>query len=145
MTGNWPHSSFSGAFAPTRYQIDSRKFSAKWSVLELNRRYGNSRLRGEVGANDRLQSATGIDIFQSVDIYQHGDRAIKHALAFITLTFLTFFTWEQVSKVRLHPLQSAVRARVERILYLLLIALTQHLSFGIADTVAAGGAGAARN
>ena len=42
MTGNWPHPSFSGAFAPTRYQIDSHKFSAEWRVLELNRSYGNA-------------------------------------------------------------------------------------------------------
>jgi inner membrane protein len=75
--------------------------------------------------------------FQSVDIYQRGERAIKYALVFIALTFLTFFAWEQVSDVRLHPLQYLLLGLALSVFYLLLVALTEHMAFALAYGIAA--------
>lgn len=137
LSANWPHPSFSGAFAPTRYSIGQQRFTAEWNVLELNRAYGSAWLEGEVQFDALGESATGVDIFQSVDIYQRGERALKYALVFIALTFLTFFAWEQVSEVRLHPLQYLLLGLALSVFYLLLVALTEHLSFALAYGMAA--------
>ena len=137
LNADWPHPSFSGAFAPSHHAIGTQGFTAEWHVLELNRTYGNAWLGGEVQFEALAQSATGVDIFQSVDIYQRGERAIKYALVFIALTFLTFFAWEQVSDVRLHPLQYLLLGLALSVFYLLLVALTEHLSFGLAYAIAA--------
>ncbi|MET0657892.1 MAG: cell envelope integrity protein CreD, partial [Steroidobacteraceae bacterium] len=137
LSANWPHPSFSGAFAPTRYAIGQQRFTAEWNVLELNRTYGSAWLAGEVQFDALAESATGVDIFQSVDIYQRGERALKYALVFIALTFLTFFAWEQVSDVRLHPLQYLLLGLALSVFYLLLVALTEHLSFAVAYGTAA--------
>ncbi|MET0986274.1 MAG: cell envelope integrity protein CreD [Steroidobacteraceae bacterium] len=137
LSANWPHPSFSGAFAPTRYSIGQQRFAAEWNVLELNRTYGSAWLEGEVQFDSLVSSATGVDIFQSVDIYQRGERALKYALVFIALTFLTFFAWEQVSDVRLHPLQYLLLGLALSVFYLLLVALTEHVSFALAYNMAA--------
>lgn len=137
LTADWPHPSFSGAFAPTRYSIGSQSFTAEWNVLELNRTYGSAWLEDEVPFDALLQSAAGVDIFQSVDIYQRGERALKYALVFIALTFLTFFAWEQVGDIRLHPLQYLLIGLALSVFYLLLVALTEHIPFAVAYGMAA--------
>ena len=55
---------------------------------------------GRCRRSDAEQSAFGVGLYQTVDVYQRGERAIKYALLFIALTFLTFFAWEQVSVIR---------------------------------------------
>ena len=137
LTADWPHPSFTGSFAPTQYSIDASRFTAEWNVLELNRSYGNAFFAGELPLEQLAASATGVDIFQSIDIYQRGERAIKYALVFIALTFLTFFAWEQVSDVRLHPLQYLLLGLALSVFYLLLIAITEHTSFGLTYAIAA--------
>jgi inner membrane protein len=67
-----------------------------------------------------------------VDIYQRGERAVKYAVLFIALTFLTFFAWEQVTRNRLHPLQYLLVGLALSMFYLLLIALSEHITFALA-------------
>ena len=52
---------------------------------------------GRSRRSDADESAFGVGLYQAVDVYQRGERAIKYALLFIALTFLTFFAWEQIS------------------------------------------------
>ena len=70
---------------------------ARWQVLELNRSYRQAWSEGEVDEAMLDESAFGVGLYQTVDVYQRGERAIKYALLFIALTFLTFFAWEQVT------------------------------------------------
>jgi inner membrane protein len=138
MQANWPHPSFSGAFLPTRRTIDESGFRAQWNVLELNRQFGSAWLADDEHVRLIAQSATGATLFQPIDIYQRGERAIKYALVFIALTFLTFFAWEHVSGMRLHPLQYLLVGLALSVFYLLLVALTEHMAFGLAYLIAAG-------
>jgi inner membrane protein len=137
VESNWPHPSFQGGFLPAERSISSEGFSARWQVLELNRPYAQTWWEGEVSEAALLESAFGVGLFQSVDAYQRGERAIKYALLFIALTFLTFFAWEQVARIRIHPLQYLLVGLALSTFYLLLIALSEHIAFAIAYTVAA--------
>jgi inner membrane protein len=137
MTSNWPHPSFRGAFLPVRRSIDGAGFQAEWQVLELNRPYRQTGLETEVDAAAITTTAFGVGVYPTVDVYQRGERAIKYAMLFIALTFLTFFAWEQISRVRVHPLQYLLVGLALSVFYLLLIALSEHVAFGFAYASAA--------
>lgn len=137
MRSDWPHPSFQGAFLPSERTITEQGFQARWQVLELNRSYGQVWQEGEVSDDALRQSAFGVSLFQPVDIYQRGERAVKYAVLFIALTFLTFFAWEQVTRNRLHPLQYLLVGLALSMFYLLLIALSEHVAFAIAYVTAA--------
>jgi len=137
MHSNWPHPSFQDAFLPVEYTVTDSGFDARWQVLELNRPYRQVWTQGEAGEAQLLESAFGVGLYQPVDVYQRGERAIKYALLFIALTFLTFFAWEQVSRVRLHPFQYLLVGLALSTFYLLLIALSEHIAFLLAYVSAA--------
>ena len=117
LHSNWPHPSFHGAFLPAEHTITAEGFDARWQVLELNRSYRQVWSEFEVNEAALMESSFGVGLYQAVDVYQRGERAVKYALLFIALTFLTFFAWEQVTRNPLHPLQYLLdRFRAEHLL-----------------------------
>jgi inner membrane protein len=132
LSSDWPHPSFQGSFLPVEHAIRPDGFDARWQVLELNRSYRQAWLDGEVTDAMLMESAIGIGLYQAVDVYQRAERAIKYALLFIALTFLTFFAWEQLSGLRLHPLQYLLVGLALSTFYVLLIALSEHMQFALA-------------
>jgi inner membrane protein len=139
MQSSWPHPSFSGAFLPARYRLDQHGFDASWQVLEVNRDYPQSWDTGAVSRATLEGSAFGVALYAPVDIYQRNYRAIRYAVLFIAVTFMCLFLWEQVSKQRLHAMQYLLIGLALATFYLLLIALSEHMSFGLAYALAAGG------
>lgn len=139
LRSDWPHPAFQGAFLPVSRTISSAGFEARWQVLELNRSYRQAWMEHEVAEATLLESAFGVGLYQAVDVYQRGERAIKYALLFIALTFLTFFAWEQVSRIRIHPMQYLLVGLALSLFYLLLIALSEHLAFTLAYVIASAG------
>lgn len=137
MSSDWPHPSFQGSFLPVERSIGAQGFKARWQVLELNRSFGQVWDEGQVTDSALEQAAFGVSLFQPVDIYQRGERAVKYAVLFIALTFLTFFAWEQVTRNPLHPLQYLLVGLALSMFYLLLIALSEHVAFAIAYVTAA--------
>jgi inner membrane protein len=137
LHSNWPHPSFHGAFLPAEHAITPQGFDARWQVLELNRSYRQAWSELEVNETALTESSFGVGLYQAVDVYQRGERAVKYALLFIALTFLTFFAWEQVTRNPLHPLQYLLIGLALSIFYLLLIALSEHISFAAAYVTAA--------
>jgi inner membrane protein len=137
LNANWPHPAFQGAFLPAARTITSDGFSAEWQVLKLNRGFPQLWTGGEVDRAALLSSAFGVALYQPSDVYLRTERAIKHAVLFIALTFLTFFGWEQLSKVRLHPLQYLLVGAALCTFYLVLIALSENIPFPIAYGIAA--------
>ena len=137
LHSNWPHPSFHGAFLPSEHTITPQGFDARWQVLELNRSYRQAWSELEVSEAALTESSFGVALYQAVDVYQRGERAVKYALLFIALTFLTFFALEQVTRNPLHPLQYLLIGLALSIFYLLLIALSEHISFAAAYVTAA--------
>ena len=137
LRSDWPHPSFQGSSLPVERSVSDAGFQARWQVLELNRAFGEIWREGDVTEQMLRQSAVGVSLFQPVDIYQRGERAVKYAVLFIALTFLTFFAWEQVTRNRLHPLQYLLVGLALSMFYLLLIALSEHVAFALAYVTAA--------
>lgn len=72
-----------------------------------------------------------------VDQYLKTERAIKYALLFIGLTFAVFFLFEVLKRLAVHPVQYALVGLSLALFYLLLLSLSEHLSFALAYGISA--------
>jgi len=129
LKSSWKSPSFDGSFLPVERKIDKDGFSAKWKVLHLNRNYPQEWIgkRSQIG-----ESAFGVKLFVAADVYQQATRTAKYAVLFIVLTFTTFFFSEVIDRRRLHPIQYLLIGFAVVIFYSLLIALSEHIRFGLA-------------
>jgi len=143
IRSQWPHPSFEGAPAPLDPEITDQGFSAHWSVLEINRNFGQSWYDHEVRAGlpaetAFAQSGVGVTFYEPVDIYQRNYRAVHYAVLLIVITFLTFFLWEHMSGIAIHSMQYLMVGMALALFYLLLLALSEHVSFDAAYAISAG-------
>lgn len=126
LTSPWEHPSFNGAYLPDDRTIGTDGFQANWEVLHLNRAYPQK----IKGANSKIYgSAFGVNLIVPIDTYQKSMRSAKYASLFITLTFLIFFFVQILNKVRIHPMQYIIVGLALCIFYILLIALSEHITF----------------
>jgi inner membrane protein len=143
LKSDWPHPKFEGAPAPLDPKIDENGFSARWSVLEINRNFGQSWYDSEVRPGEPAEmsfakSGIGVTFYEPVDIYQRNYRAVHYAVLLIVITFLTFFLWEHLAGIAIHGMQYLMVGMALALFYLLLLALSEHMSFDVAYGLAAG-------
>lgn len=136
----WPHPRFEGAPAPLQPQIGDQGFSAHWSVLEINRNFGQvwsdkQSLGGVPVAAAFAQNRVGATFYEPVDIYQRNYRAVHYAAMLIGITFLTFFLWEHVAGLAIHAMQYLMVGMALALFYLLLLALSEHVVFDVAYAI----------
>ncbi|WP_349920420.1 cell envelope integrity protein CreD [Aeromonas veronii] len=136
LSGNWPHPNFIGDFLPGKRSLDQQGFEASWQTswfaTDMESRF--SRLME--GSGGKLPSFS-VSLVQPVDHYQLNERAAKYALLFIGLTFLSFFMFELLKGLRVHPIQYALVGMGLIVFYLVLLALTEHIGFAWAYLAAA--------
>lgn len=133
----WPHPKFEGAPAPLEPRISDDGFTARWSVLEINRNFGQVWVDQQVSdgmpvINAFAQNGVGVTFYEPVDIYQRNYRAVHYAALLICITFLTFFLWEHVSGIAIHAMQYLMVGMALALFYLLLLALSEHVTFDVA-------------
>ncbi|HWS70661.1 MAG TPA: cell envelope integrity protein CreD [Thermoanaerobaculia bacterium] len=140
LTSPWPDPSFSGAYLPESRSVSPSGFKARWSVSSLARSYPQQwRDSGEENANAIAAiapSAFGVALFSPVGHYQKTERSMKYGALFIVLTFLTFFLYELLSPVTLHPVQYFLVGGALCVFYLLLLSISEHAPFGAAYAIA---------
>jgi inner membrane protein len=133
----WQNPSFAGAFLPGTRDVTGDGFSATWSVSNYGRDFG------QVGQGDLPPgietSLFGVDLLPGIDSYRCVDRAVRYGVLFIVLTFMSFFLFEVVAKVRIHPFQYAMVGLALGVFFLILLALSELVPFFVAYA----GAGAA--
>jgi inner membrane protein len=137
MRAPWRDPGFIGAALPLQRQLDASGFRAHWHLLDLNRAYGQRWSQADsVGA--ALQASTfGVRLYQPADVYQRNVRAGKYGLLFIAMTFVVFFLFEVLKRLRVHPLQYLLVGAALATFYVLLLALSEQIGFGPAYAVAA--------
>ena len=153
LTSSWVNPSFEGSFLPDKRSVGANGFSADWKVLHLNRNYPQQGLGGFIGLSDNtfkhgndvgvdtrlaynLTDGTvksnadfGVRLMLPVDEYQKTNRSVKYAEMFIMLTFIAFFFIEILNGKHLHPLQYFLIGFAVCMFYLLLLSLSEHISF----------------
>ncbi len=119
LDSKWPHPSFRGQL-PNNYQQSNQGFSAQWKIFNMS--------------TDRVLN---VDYFEPVQIYSMTERATKYSW-FVTLLVLTvLFLFEIRTRINLHPIQYLFTVLPLSLFYLLLLAISEHLNFGVSYIIGA--------
>ena len=139
IQSGWRHPSFLGAYSPDRREIGPGGFSAGWRVNQLSTG-GNAFWLESVTANQLFASPRllGLAFIEPVNPYSMAFRATEYGFLFVLLTFAAFALVELAWRVKLHPVQYALTGSALAVFFLLLIALSEHIRFGLAYLAAAG-------
>jgi len=137
LDSDWPHPEFIGQYLPASRSIETDRVTADWSLLGLNRPYGNQWLLDEMDPVQLNQASFGMRLETPADIYQRNERSVKYSLLFIALTFLALFLFEVISNRPLHPVQYLFTGGALAVFYLVLLALSEYLHFALAYGIAA--------
>jgi inner membrane protein len=136
LTSNWSNPSFTGNFLPINREISADGFKSNWKILHLNRNFPQK----WIGSQYQVSEATfGVNLLLSVDEYQKTMRTAKYAIMFISLTFLTFFMIELLSKKVIHPIQFLLIGFALLIFYTLLLSISEYLVFKFSYIIACAG------
>ena len=130
LSAPWPDPSFSGAFLPAERHVDAQGFEAHWQVLDLNRQFGQHWQQDAERAPNLNGAAFGVSLYQPASIYQQNERAGKYGVLFIALTFVAFFLFEVLKKLRVHPVQYLLIGLALTTFYVVLLALSEQIGFG---------------
>lgn len=138
VQGDWPHPGFGGRMLPVEREIGAAGFTARWQVSEFNRGYPQL-FDDQVNPIDATvrQSAVGVSLKEPGGAYQQHARALKYAAMFIALALCGFWLVELWLGLPLHPLHYGLAGLTQVMFYLLLLALAEHLGFGLAWLLAA--------
>jgi len=141
LTSNWKDPSFMGGFLPDTRQIGNDGFEATWRLTSLSRAYPQAWRDFEMSENDQavnlIKSGFGASFIRPVDTYQQTERSVKYGALFILLTFTTFVLVELLQSVRVHPVQYLMVGAALCLFYLLLLSLSEQVSFGLAYAIGA--------
>ncbi|MDR1657439.1 MAG: cell envelope integrity protein CreD [Deltaproteobacteria bacterium] len=146
LRSNWPHPSFVGNGLPASRQISSDGFTADWRIPAMVHTYQSLRNIPQDGPPPKCDGnyeqcnssedsiygefTAGVYLINPVEGYLKTERAVKYAIMFITLTFLIFVLSESQA-TKIHLVQYAVIGLALALFYLVLLALSEHLSFGV--------------
>ena len=131
----WPHPNFGGRFLPRTKHIDDAGFSARWEVSQLATRNGDLIRKNGISEREALESLD-VSFIEPVNTYLLAERAVKYGMLFVALTFATFFLFETLKNLRIHPLQYGLVGLALAVFFLLLVSLSEHVSFALAYAIA---------
>jgi inner membrane protein len=141
LGSSWPHPKFHGAFLPRAREIGPAGFQARWEISSLASN-AQSQYREALHTSGATCATCAIDaisvsLVDPVDTYTQVDRATKYGVLFVLLTFVAFFMFELLKRLRIHPIQYGLVGLALSIFFLLLLALSERIPFDIAYLVAA--------
>lgn len=125
LKSSWPHPSFGGSFLPRTRSVDQKGFTAHWQVSNLARNRAAHVEAGQQAAPETFS----VDFIDPVNVYSLSERAVKYGVMFVVLVFTAFFMFEVLAGLRIHPLQYMLVGLAMAMFFLLLISLSEHLSF----------------
>ena len=135
--GNWAHPSFQGNFLPVTREISAQGFTASWKVPHLARNLPQAAPIPDNLPAGFSQASFGVSFYQPVNFYQLVERALKYAILFIGLAFLSFFLIETLSGSRIHGVQYLLIGAAQVVFYLLLLSLSEQIGFDLSYLCAA--------
>ena len=137
IRADWADPGFSGAFPPVERAIDESGFDANWSVPRLARNMPGSGFAHQLPTHDITNGAMQVSFIDTHSSYKTVNRALKYAVLFIGLVFLSYFLFEVIVGIAVHPAQYILIGLAQSIFYLLLLAFSEHVGFTAAFIVAA--------
>jgi inner membrane protein len=138
-TSNWPHPSFSGPYPTAESHIDESGFTSSWEISHFATNLGEAFGTDTAASFQELSTkAVGVQLINPVDVYQITDRSLKYGFLFVALTFIVFFLFEILKRLKIHPVQYGLVGIALALFFLLLLSLSEHIRFALAYLIAAG-------
>lgn len=137
IAGDWPAPKFDGGFLPETRSLQGGRFQAAWSVPFMARGLNADGTQAAISLGALGQKDLGVSFVRTNNPYQNVIRALKYAVMFVGLVFLTFFVFEALSGRRVHPAQYVLIGLAQMVFYLLLLSLSEYVGFDAAFAVAA--------
>ena len=139
VASDWPHPSFQGGWLPVSREISEAGFEAEWRIPYLGRSYPQAWTSRDT-PGDRIEASRfGVDFATPVDAYRLVERSAKYDVLFLGLTFLALWLFEVLVGVRVHAVQYLMVGAAMSLFYLLLLAFSEHIGFGLAYSLASAG------
>ncbi len=140
LASDWPHPSFLGEYLPSEREVRDDGFSARWqtSFFATNQEEAVAACARQSSCARFPTRDLSVAFVDPVDQYLKSERAIKYALLFIGLTFGSFFLFEVIGRLQVHPIQYALVGLSLALFYLLLLSLSEHIGFRAAYGLSAG-------
>ncbi|MCR5613712.1 cell envelope integrity protein CreD [Treponema sp.] len=127
ISSDWPSPGFSSfAYIPTEHELTKDGFTASWYIPFDA---GN-------GSNE-----IGFTYVQSVDVYRKLHRAFNYAFLFIIVPFIALFLLEIFADINLHPVNYLLSGAASVLFFLLLLALSEHINFGLSYALGSAASG----
>jgi inner membrane protein len=153
LSSTWPHPQFNGSFQAREQSVTASGFRGLWEVSSLASNAQAQYLAGKrlpdvnaIGLSSSYRDSgsgpssdidmVSVSLVDPVNIYSQADRASKYGILFVVLTFVGFFMFELIKRLRIHPIQYGLVGLALAIFFLLLIALSEHIDFGVAYLIA---------
>lgn len=127
MKSAWKAPGFSGGWLPVKRDISDEGFTASWNIAGLSTVYPKSWL----SESKFISESVDVSFIVPVDAYKKTERSIKYALLFLVIPFIALLISEVFSKKRIHPVQYCLIGFADIIFYLLLLSVSEHLSFDL--------------
>jgi inner membrane protein len=138
ISADWPSPSFQGSFLPGNSEIGDDGFNAAWDINYLSRDIPlHWKNEGVEIKRDYSAYLFGVNFFRAIDTYSLNTRAVKYAILFLIVPFLTLFLLEVFTKKRIHPVPYLLSGIANIIFYLLLLSLSEQMQFYLAYLIAA--------
>lgn len=141
LSSDWKTPSFVGGWLPTERQINEKGFFAEWKIAGITTNWNpimdyNETTRLATKGKRGIESITS-EFFIPVGSYQKTDRSIKYALLFLFVPFFSIFLFEIFIRKRIHPFQYGLIGLANVVFYLLLLSISEHLSFNASFFISA--------
>jgi len=134
MEANWGDPGFEGTYLPENKTIDDKSFSANWTIPYLARGIDKVSWNSVMPLSGNLMS---VNLVEPVKFYQIVSRTLKYSIGFISLMFFAVFIIELKGGRMVHWVQYVLTGLALIIFYILLLALAEHLGFGLSYAIAA--------
>lgn len=117
-------------------RITAQGFSATWRTNALASATAINCIKKEVSCVTSSH-ALNVDFIEPVTGHSSVERTVKYSHLFVLIIFAAFLLYEVLKKLRIHGLQYILVGLAQAMFFLLLLALSEHISFGLAYLVAA--------
>lgn len=146
LQANWTDPNFFGDALPTK-QFSPTGFTATWkneflatnnnqklsNCLYTNGSSGGCQI-GDIQISDYKWLSTAF--VSNNNIYTQTDRTLKYALLLVIVSFGTFFLFEVLKNLRIHPIQYGLVAMALLTFYVLVLSFAEHIAFWQAYSIA---------
>jgi inner membrane protein len=130
LSSSWPEPTFTGGFLPTQKTVNKQGFNSQWEVSYFSRNLPQVWTDTDPSIKNSLaQYMVGVTLATPVEFYRTAIRAIKYGNLFIIMTFLTFFIFEIITKLRIHEIQYLLVGAALCLFFLMLTAISEWIPF----------------